>query len=248
MKKSTFITLLLLIIVPFSVVAQKQKKAKKPKKPYEWVMPEKLAGVEELDDYILSCDTIWNRMQTYKDSINFFKVDTILTVDKETNTPYWAVKIVDEEGTEKSFSQTLLQYLQMTSSGIGIIGDAAVINLKAVSAGTSLLSNPLLSFSYGKYLKAGPQIVGLAYNEFKEIVEASKQQSQEIKDLRAKQMERSTDTTIILEIPEGTDINLADAVDINEINMGDNTGVIEIPEELAGLADIEIEIPEDEKK
>lgn len=38
---------------------QKKKKEKKPKKEFVWDWDGKKTGVEEVDDYLLGCDTLW---------------------------------------------------------------------------------------------------------------------------------------------------------------------------------------------
>lgn len=240
------LALAFLFVFP-SVYAGKEKK-KKEKKSYQWVMPEKLSGEEDMDRYLLSCDTLWNKIQTYRDSIHFFTFDTIPVINKETNTQEYAIKIVDENGTERGFAQSLQQGLDMVFTGTNILLDAANISLLTTSAGMSLTSNPLLAFSYGKYLKAGPQIVKLSYNEVKEIVTRTKGQISDMKSIHKNKLEGSTDKVILVPIPEGEEVDPADLVDIATIDMGtDELG--ELPAEIDNLPDIDtLPDPEKDKK
>ena len=135
---------------------EKPEKKKKEKKEFVWKMPEKMTGIKDFDTYLLTCDTLWNRITTYRDSIHFFKIDTVLVYDKTDNTPYYDIQIRDEEGTKRSWVQSLQQGADMILSGTNIVLDVANISLLTVSAGASLTENPLLAFSHGKYLKAGP--------------------------------------------------------------------------------------------
>ena len=245
MKRMTWIALLGLLLIPFASEAQKKEKKEKEKKEVEWPgLPEKFSQEKELDDYILSCDTVWNRMQTYRDSVIIFKIDSQLVYDENAKMHYYAVKIRDEEGTEKNFSSVLIQSLQLTATGINIIGDASIINLKVISATAVLVSKPLLSLTYGKYIKTGPQIAGMAYNEFKTIVEAKKEESRVIKALRANQSEKSTDTTILIEIPEDEveDPSQYLAINLEDFTAGESAESLEIPDELSQFAEMEIPV------
>lgn len=180
---------------------QKEKKPKKEKDPFDWtkIRPEKLSGTQEMDDYILYCDTIWERIQTYKDEITFFKLDTFFTCQQQGADTVMVIKITDQDGLPHNFSHTIKQGLETALGGTNILLDASLITLMATNAGVSITSNPLLVFGYTKCLKGGPEIVKLAYNEVKEIVEGFKEQSTELKKLKSSGMEGSTDQAIIME-------------------------------------------------
>ncbi|MDR3268182.1 MAG: hypothetical protein LBT83_03850 [Tannerella sp.] len=177
------------------------QKEQKPKKVFNWLdmRPKKLSGNVDMDAYILYCDTIWDRIQNYKESIAFFKLDTIWSPTEKCK----VVKIVDEEGNPKNFSASFQQGVMITLTGTNIILDAANITLLTASAGTAIVGNPLLAISYSKCLAGGPIIVKLAYNEVKEIVDATKVQMTDIKQMKKSQLEGSTDQAIILPMEEG---------------------------------------------
>jgi len=219
---------------------EKPKKEKKEKKPFSWpeVRPKALSEVEEIDTYILTCDTLWERITTYRDSITFFKLDTTLVYDEELSQPYQVIKIVDDEGNPKNFSGTLMQTLEMTSTGISILADVTIVTLEATTAGLGLASNPmlLLSGGYGKAVKSAPQFIKMAYAEVKEIVDLKKEQSSQIKSMKKSQLEKSTDQAIVLPY-EGEEIDFDSLPKLSEIDLGSNEGAVsdDVLNELEGL-------------
>ena len=91
------------------------------------------------------------------------------------------------------------------------------------SATLSLTENPLVAFSHGKYLKAGPNIVKLAYNEVREIVNATKKQVQQTRSMRTSKLEGSTDQAYILAVPE-EEVNIEEYIDLEDCELGSNDG------------------------
>lgn len=74
--KNNYVKLVLMALVAMMcfvpvIEAKNAPKKKKEKKKFEWVMPEKMTGIEDFDKYLLTCDTLWNRITTYRDSIHF---------------------------------------------------------------------------------------------------------------------------------------------------------------------------------
>lgn len=222
----------------------KKKKEKKEKEAFDWekVRPDKLSGDKDMDLYILTCDTMWTRIQSYKDSINFFTLDTVWATNND-GTLCKVVKIQDQDGTPRNFSESLKQGMDIVFTGTSIVLDAASITLLNTTAGLSLASNPLLAFKYGKCLKGGLNINKLAYNEVKEIVNATKKQMAETKSMRQSQMEGSTDQAIILPQEEGEQPNQDEIKKLSEIDLGNSDNEIDISE-LEDFDLSEIEIPE----
>lgn len=231
--KKNYVKIVLLAIVAMMcfapVTEAKSDKKKKEKKKFEWVMPEKLTGIEDFDQYLLTCDTLYNRITTYRDSIHFFQIDTVLV--KDNGVAYYDIQIRDEQGTKRSWIQSIQQGADLIFTGTDIVLDAANITLMTTSAGLSLTSKPMLAFSYGKYLKAGPKIVGLAYNEVKEIVNRTKAQMKTMKEIHKNKVDKSTDTDYLVLVPEGEEINLEECVELSSIDLGD-TAVQDLPAEL----------------
>lgn len=249
--KRNFVSAVLLALVAmfcFGSIAQaKEKKKKKEKKEFVWQLPEKMTDIKDFDEYLLTCDSLWNRITTYRDSIHFFKIDSVLVQDKETGVVYYDIQIRDENGTKRSWAQSIQQGADMIFTGTDIVLDVANISLMTVTAGASLTENPLLAFSYGKYLKAGPKIVALAYQEVREIVNRTKQQMRTMKQIHQNKVDKSTDTDYLVEVPEGTEINLEECVDLATIDLG-TSAAQDLPPILDGM-DLEndLEVPEEKK-
>lgn len=228
-------------------VSQKKDKKKKQKEAFDWekVRPAKLSGDKDMDHYIMTCDTMWTRIQSYKDSISFFTLDTVWATDAN-GTLCKVVKIQDQNGNPRNFSESFKQGTDIIFTGTNIILDAANITLLNTSAGLSLASNPLLAFTYGKCLKGGLNINKLAYNEIKEIVNATKKQMAETKSMRQSQMEGSTDQAIILPQEEGEQPDPDEIKLLADIDLGNSDNEIDISE-LENIDLTEIDIPETDK-
>ena len=61
----------LAFVYPTSLSAQKDKK-KKEKKELIWELPEP-SGDPTIDGYLLSCDTLYHKISTYRDSLSHYK-------------------------------------------------------------------------------------------------------------------------------------------------------------------------------
>jgi hypothetical protein len=245
------ITFLTVSFAAYAMATEKNEKAesnqkakeKKPKKEFNWpdIRPKKLSGTADLDNYILSCDTLWERIRTYSDSIAFFRLDT----------PEWSpasnikvVRIVDEEGNPKNFSATLKQDFDLALAGTNILLDATNMTLQTANATSALIGNPLLALSYTKCLAGGPNIVKLAFNEVKEIVDATKTQIKQINSMKKSQMEGSTDQAIILPIEEGEIPDPNKIVNFEDIDLGSSDGEIDLNNlDLDALEKEEIKAP-----
>ncbi len=183
-----FLLMAIAIVAPTAVQAQKKKKEKKPKKEFVWEMPE-LTKNAEFDEYLLSCDTLNTRIREYCDGIVFYEVKKIQETDEngnvlkdENGNPKEIYAVVDSANHIRGSKEAIFQYANMILSGTNIILDMANIALLTTSATTALPSLGMKSFSYAKYLKAGPNIVKLGTQEIKEIVTKCREQS---KDIRA---------------------------------------------------------------
>lgn len=217
----------------------------KEKEAFDWekVRPKKLSGDKDMDLYILTCDTMWNRIQTYRDSISFFRLDTIWATDKD-GVLCKVVKIQDQNGNPRNFSESLKQGMDITFTGTNILLDVARITLLNTTATLSLAGNPLLAFGYTKCLKGGLNINKLAYKEVKHIVNATKKQIAQTKSMRKSQMEGSTDQAIILPKEEGEEPNADDIKNLADIDLGNSDNEVNLDE----LENLDLnEIPETAK-
>ena len=67
--------LVLCFLLPAGANAQKKKKDKKDKEPFQWVMPA-LSGDKDVDQYLLDCDDCWNRTLAYTQNLTMYHIDT----------------------------------------------------------------------------------------------------------------------------------------------------------------------------
>jgi hypothetical protein len=160
--------LLLGCLMFYPAPADAQKK-KKEKKEFVWEWNHTMSGNKIIDDYLLSCDTLYTRIRTYKDSIaSYVYVTDTLTVGGQK---YDLVCMVDQ--VEKKYLSDGIARWQMFESikaGTMITLEGLNIGLQTVSATTELPKLGLKAFSFGKYIKAGPTIIGMAKDEIGSII------------------------------------------------------------------------------
>lgn len=193
MKKITFILvalLAILMVVPTTVYAQKKKKEKKEKKKFEWVMP-KTSGNKNFDDYLYACDSLWTKMGLYQENITSYqlKEDTIKGADSKI---YILSHMENAGGELMTKGAANWQLAESVLAGVSILTNSMQITAQTASATTALPSLGLKAFSYGKYVKAGPLIVGKAGKEIKELVLKRKEQMKKWKDMKNKNVDPSS--------------------------------------------------------
>ncbi len=207
--------MIMILVLPQSSRADKKEK-KKEKKPYEWVMPN-LSGNEDMDKYLLACDTMFNQVKTYKEGITFYEVKKIQITDEngavvtdENGNPKEVYAVVDENNTIRGAGEALAQYLQMTLAGTNLILDMTNIGLLTTTAGLALPKLGLGAITYGKYIKAGPKLIGMASSEIKGIVKDCRAQARNIRAYKKNFSEKGEllDPQVDLSNLDGT--NLAD--------------------------------------
>lgn len=169
------------IVLPQQACAAK-KKEKKEKKAYEWVLPE-LTGDKSFDEYLLKCDTMYNTISHYRDSITFYEVAEIHVLD-ETGEKDIRYHVVDSAGNLRSANKAFQQNLDIVLAYPQIALDMTLIATYTASATASLPGLGLKALSYGKYLKAGPKIVELGGKEMKTIYKQARTQAKQIKALK----------------------------------------------------------------
>ena len=151
---------------------------KKEKKKYEWKWDGKLSGNETVDQYLLSCDTLWTKIQNYREQIDQFdyKEDTLRFINGADTTIYLAVHLENKEGQLFSKGVANWQLAQSIMSGVNIVLESTQIGLQTASATLALPNLGLGAISFAKYVKAGPNIIAIGMKEIKEIVQQRKYQ------------------------------------------------------------------------
>lgn len=164
---------------------EKKEKKKKEKKAYEWVMP-KLSGVEGLDDYLLKCDSMNTSIKKYSEDITFYELAKIAVKDENGEVDYQYC-MVDSAGNLRGANKAFAQNMDIIMAYPGLVLDMTNLTLATATATTALAGSPLVAISYGKYLKAGPLLVGRAGKEMKIIYQKARAQAQLIKALKSGQ-------------------------------------------------------------
>lgn len=187
MKKFLIVAICALVAVGMmpqqSYAQKKEKKEKKEKKPYEWVMPE-LSGNADVDNYLLKCDTLYNRIQNYCNNITFYELAEITVKDSNGNEEK-TYQIVDENGNLRSSNLAFLQNLELILAYPAIALDMTSLATAQVAAVAAAPSLGLGAMKYGKYIKAGPNIIKLGGAEMKKIYKRARAQAKQIKALKA---------------------------------------------------------------
>lgn len=181
----------MLMMVPMGVTAQKKEKKKKEKKAYEWKMPEQLSGDATIDEYLLSCDTLWNKVQSYTENMTtyIYKVDTLWNVN---GAHYIMAHMETTGGQYLTRSAANWQLVEAITTGAEIVLDATNIGLQTASATMSLPNLGLKALSYAKYVKAGPNIIAKAGKEIKELASFRRSQWQSWKAMKTDAVDAST--------------------------------------------------------
>ena len=142
-----------------------KKKGKKPKKEFVWDWDGKKTGVKEVDDYLLGCDSLWAGIGNIKKDIaNYEYYDHTFSVNDKKYTTVFMIDTVN-----KSFLSPGLvnwQFAQSTGAVTLLALTATNLALQTANATMALPQLGLNAFTYGKYIKAGPIIIGKAKKEF----------------------------------------------------------------------------------
>ncbi len=154
----------MLVAMPSEVNAAKEKKEKKP---YEWNWDKKLSGNEGVDDYLLAVDSIWYQMKELNEAMDkyTYKEDTIMVNGKL----YIAAHMENAKGEYITRGTVNWQFAQTTMLSANIVLSATQIALQTATATMSLPSLGMGALTYGKYVKAGPKILGMATTGVKDI-------------------------------------------------------------------------------
>ena len=176
------------LVMPVSANVSNDKKEKKEKKtkntkPYVWTMPA-LTGNKDFDDYLKLCDDLNNKITQYAENIVFYEVAEVHVIDEngEKDIQY---HVVDSSGNLRSANKAFIQNFELIMSYPLIALDMTNLGLATTTATASLPDLGFNAISYGKYLKAGPILVGRGGKEMKEIYVRARAQAKQIKALKA---------------------------------------------------------------
>lgn len=158
----------LAFVFPDSLSAQKKEKKKKEKKEFVWALPDP-SGDENIDDYLLSCDTLYHKITTYKDSLSHYKYqEAAFTVDGKD---YLFKCMIDSVNNQfLSYGMGRWQVAQGIMAGANIVLDATTLSMKTATAALSLPGLGLKAMKYFKPVKdLGPHVIGMGLKEIPAI-------------------------------------------------------------------------------
>lgn len=207
LEKIASFLMVIMLLLPCGMHAQ--KKGKKEKKAFVWELPA-LTENKDFDTYLLTCDTLYTRIQAYNDSIVYYKMVQTDTGQKDdAGQPLYQYAIVDDEGNARNTGRALLQYTDFILTGTNIALDCTNLTLLTALATTALPSLGLKAIPYAKHLKAGPRIVGMGANEIGEITRSSKIQAKAIRSLKKSSTNTGDNKDVVMissQVPEGVEI------------------------------------------
>lgn len=169
MKKIILLALALLTLgSTVEVAAQKKEKAKKEKKELKWDWDGKtLSGNAEIDTYIKTIDTLYNKVQDYEKSLELYQLrDTVL---KKNGKIYRVAWMVNSEGQLLTRSRVNWQCVEAYGQGTLIALDMTNAGLMSANAALTLPQLGLKALSFGKYVKGGPAVISAGSKAIKNV-------------------------------------------------------------------------------
>lgn len=180
--------ILALAMCTLSITVNAQKKEKKEKKPktektYEWNWDGTKSGNQQVDDYLVTIDTLWNKIQSYHEEMESYEFhqDT-LTINGKY---YIAAYMTTGDGSLVTRATCNWQLVSSIANGVSIASEAAKAGMMGASAATALPSLGLMkAATYAKYLKGAPNIISMATKEIKTVVGIQKSNAKSWKSLK----------------------------------------------------------------
>lgn len=170
MKKILLIALALLTLGSQGAMAQKkEKKEKKTKKELKWDWDGTLSKNEEIDKYLLTIDTLWNKVQAYKQDFGTYQMRDTTFYNDKTQKLYRMAWMTDEAGNLMSRARINWQFAQAYAEGTLIVLDMTNAGLMSANAALTLPKLGLGALTFGKYVKGGPAVISEGTKTIKAI-------------------------------------------------------------------------------
>lgn len=178
-----------LMLLPDNAFAQ-DKKSKKKKKEFKWEWDGKKSGNKEVDGYLMACDSLWGKIQSYQEDIASYKYmeDTIPI----NGVPYIVISMEDANHNKLTTGMANWQMVHSLMNGVSIVANSVQIGAQTISATAALPQLGFGALSYAKYVTAGPQIIAMAGNEIKDIVNMRKSQMKKWKSIKENAVDPAT--------------------------------------------------------
>lgn len=176
MNKKIFVCLLAMFMTMPAMAQKKQLDWK------DGQMPE-LTDVKEINDYLLTCDTIINNLKALDENLVWYKVQKVEVTEKD-GTVSETYHIIDQNGNFRGKNEALKQTLDVISVCVILPLKAANIGLQTPLYTTALPKLGLKGLKYAKYSKLGPQLSARCTTDVVEILSKLRKQGKAIRALK----------------------------------------------------------------
>lgn len=147
-----------------------EKKEKKAKKELKWDWDGTLSKNAEIDKYLLTIDTLYNKVQAYKNDFGTFNLnDTTTLYDEGTGKLYKLAYMTNGTGQMVTRARVNWQFAQAYAEGALIVLDMTNAGLMSASAALTLPELGLNALKFAKYVKGGPAVISEGTKTIKAI-------------------------------------------------------------------------------
>jgi hypothetical protein len=148
-----------------------------------------LSGNAKIDNYIKTIDTLYNKVQSYIETMDKYQMYTQAFEDKKTGKKYEMVYMLDEEGKLVSRNTVNWQCVQAIMQGTSIVLDMTNAGLLSADAALTLPDLGLKALKFGKYVKGGPAVISEGTKAIKEVRKRWINNSRTWKDMKVDAIE-----------------------------------------------------------
>lgn len=148
-----------------------------------------LSGNAKIDNYIKTIDTLYNKVQSYIETMDKYQMYTQAFEDKKTGKKYEMVYMLDEEGKLVSRSTVNWQCVQAIMQGTNIVLDMTNAGLLSADAALTLPDLGLKALKFGKYVKGGPAVISEGTKAIKDVRKRWINNSRTWKDMKVDAIE-----------------------------------------------------------
>ena len=168
--KKTLLILLALLTFGSQVKVAAVKKEKKEKKELKWDWDGTLSKNEEINKYLLKIDTLYKKVQAYKEDFGTCNLNDSTTLyDEATGKLYKLAYMTNGSGQMVTRARVNWQFAQAYAEGALIILDMTSAGLMSANAALTLPKLGLDAFKFGKYVKGGPLVISEGTKSIKTI-------------------------------------------------------------------------------
>lgn len=175
-------------------------------------MPE-LTGVKEIDDYLISCDSLINNLKAIDENTSWYEVKKVQVTNDEGNVSE-VYHVIDQFGTIRGRDETLQQTMDIIKICTLCPLNAASIALETPIFTTALPKLGFNAIKYGKYVKLGPQLAAHNTTIVPETLKKLRTQWKAIHALKKMTNEQGEllDPSIDLTNVDGVDLSECDTI------------------------------------